>query len=389
MRKTLLVALSVLGIGCTNQSQVEIPDHVKDRDPLKIISIDQQPISTLKFGPELEFNTKDSVIIGIPWVVSVDDAKNVYITDITAPRITVFDSIGTYITQIGREGSGPGEFRSITDIHFNHDSLTVYDGVTKRFTRFASSLVHSMNDRMYTESFFRSIHLSDPPNPTNDEAVIPFPNPFFSTNDGQIISLFKGMSELSKVSMYLINNQGVRSVGPILEKTIPVHIVRTEMGSGMLPTSRNLLYAITADDQLVVANSETFLIDKIDLSGKILNSMYFALTPQRVQRDALLKQYEGKSLYRLIEIAELVDTWPVLHSMIVDDLNRIWVSAIIDSTTHHRWFVFDELFEMQYQFHLEKSKSIVLVKNGVAYIRTTDATTGLFSFSKTEISDKD
>src|SRR5690606_11109285 len=118
-----------------------------------------------------------------------DDDKNVYITDITTPKITVFDSTGAYITQIGREGSGPGEFRSVTDIHFNDDSLTVYDGVSRRFTRFASSLVHSMNDRMYTEIFFRSIHLSDSPYPTNDEAVIPFPNPFFSTTDGQIISL--------------------------------------------------------------------------------------------------------------------------------------------------------------------------------------------------------
>ena len=139
MRITLLIVLSVIGIGCTNQSQVEIPDHVKDRDPLEIISIDQKPISSLKFGPKLEFNTSDSVIIGIPWGISVDDDKNVYITDITASKITVFDSTGAYITQIGREGSGPGEFRSVTDIHFNDDSLTVYDGVSRRFTRFASS----------------------------------------------------------------------------------------------------------------------------------------------------------------------------------------------------------------------------------------------------------
>ena len=43
--------------------------------------------------------------------VSVDAEQNIYVLDRTSNRVVVFDSSGTFVRTMGREGSGPGEMR--------------------------------------------------------------------------------------------------------------------------------------------------------------------------------------------------------------------------------------------------------------------------------------
>ncbi|MFC1559348.1 6-bladed beta-propeller [Gemmatimonadota bacterium] len=60
----------------------------------------------------------------------------IFIADDGNHRVAVFSPSGTYLTQFGQEGSGPGEFRSVTIQWVRNDSISVYDFMQKRTSLF-------------------------------------------------------------------------------------------------------------------------------------------------------------------------------------------------------------------------------------------------------------
>jgi NHL repeat len=69
------------------------------------------------------------------WVSSVSIGPDglIYIADLGNHRIVVFDTLGVLRATIGREGSGPGEFRSLYSIAWIGDNLATLDIGNGRF----------------------------------------------------------------------------------------------------------------------------------------------------------------------------------------------------------------------------------------------------------------
>ena len=57
-----------------------------------------------------ELEGRDEFLFGQIGSLAVDGDRNVYVFDEQALHVRVFDADGTYITTVGREGEGPGEF---------------------------------------------------------------------------------------------------------------------------------------------------------------------------------------------------------------------------------------------------------------------------------------
>jgi len=75
------------------------------------------------FGGSISFNT--------------DDEGNFYVADSDNNRIQKYDPEGKYLLTIGREGQGPGEFRSFSLPRFDKDnSLYITDGSNRRISFF-------------------------------------------------------------------------------------------------------------------------------------------------------------------------------------------------------------------------------------------------------------
>ena len=70
-----------------------------------------------------------------PGSIGVDAFGRVYIADRKPPTVKVFDSTGALIRVIGREGSGPGEFR-VAFIAVRNDLLVVHDPQQSRTSVF-------------------------------------------------------------------------------------------------------------------------------------------------------------------------------------------------------------------------------------------------------------
>ncbi len=71
--------------------------------------------------------------------IRTDDKGNIYLPDHSAVTIRVFDENGNYLSNIGRQGNGPGEFASIWALDLYGDVLSVFDRGNNRIVQFLTS----------------------------------------------------------------------------------------------------------------------------------------------------------------------------------------------------------------------------------------------------------
>ena len=109
--------------GCSNESKVDIPEHIRELDNLSIISFEPELVPSIDLVKEVRYGDTNDVIIGQIELqavfepnratdrIAVDEVGRVYIGDFQQNTIHVFEPDGTWLTNLGREGSGPGELR--------------------------------------------------------------------------------------------------------------------------------------------------------------------------------------------------------------------------------------------------------------------------------------
>ena len=106
--KYLLVVIPIL-LNCKGDIEHEI-NHVlfTDLDDVYIYEIPTN-LKEISLNSKQVYYDEENFTTEIHQIV-VDDSGKVFIGDIKKRGIHVFSKEGDYITQIGREGKGPGEF---------------------------------------------------------------------------------------------------------------------------------------------------------------------------------------------------------------------------------------------------------------------------------------
>jgi hypothetical protein len=98
----------------------------------------QQSAPTWRIEPMLRIGAVDDETHALSRVggVAVTSRGDLLVAQPDERHIKVFDRNGRFIRRIGREGSGPGEFRGITAISLHNDRLSVLDIASGRLTEF-------------------------------------------------------------------------------------------------------------------------------------------------------------------------------------------------------------------------------------------------------------
>jgi hypothetical protein len=113
------------------EESVEIGPAAESQEAISVLSV--EPILSLggtESGP-------GSDLYGVVGAVRLEDGR-IFIAD-RAQRILAWDSNGNYIGSFGREGQGPGEFRSMNWMKLRPpDTLVVNDGAENRISLFTS-----------------------------------------------------------------------------------------------------------------------------------------------------------------------------------------------------------------------------------------------------------
>lgn len=107
-------------------------------------------------GSSMEFGTIRSVLL--------DSRGRVYVLDPSNRTIQVFDSTGTFLRQVGRDGSGPGEYRMPYSIAWLGDRLAVLDPGNARIGLFdsAGGWITSWPAPLITGGTFIRLHRTPP-----------------------------------------------------------------------------------------------------------------------------------------------------------------------------------------------------------------------------------
>lgn len=379
-----LFLLSLLVLMSCSKEHFKIPDHIQELENLTIYPEDPEPLNEINLHREIRYGDSDDESVGRIGAIEVDQHGRLFVSDGSRRTIHVYNPDGTYLTNLGREGSGPGEFRASPGLksldHLGH--LYAIDTGTLQIH------VFSLKSLQLSHSFNLNRAMQQ-----NELADLASSLPGYITviDDGKLLTMFTpprwsdpedpryNLDELHN-DYYLMNGDGkITSSKLFSEKSVehmvtPVggrNIVRNARGDSFL--SMNLL-DVSVRGTIISAWSKDLLINVYNSDGEYLHAFYHPYRSKLIDRNELLSMYEDEDeLSRLVIYhADLPETWPVLSDMVMADDEKIWASTIIDDREVEEWWVMNKSGELLAQFTWPIERRVEVVKNGFVYARETD-----------------
>lgn len=363
---------------------MNLPNHVDEPDNLVVYSPDAEPVKNIQIVQEVSFGDTDDVIIGRLGRTTVDDQGRVYIADASQQVIHVFLPDGSYLTQIGREGSGPGEFRQISKMQVQSNQLFVHDANQHRI------VVFSMSDTGENPAdiarYSHNVNLS-PEHWRHVESLSrAHPNQFYVWDEHTFLIGFERMLSMDEryVSYYLLDMNGSLVSDELLElrdANFYSQVMNETPHVFLVPFTRKPVLAI-GNGRIHSAYSDEFLVRSHGAEGEYLGAFYYPKDVLNFERDKVMGQLSEFN-QRLLQNVTFPDTWPVLDKMFVDEENRFWIANVSDDEEHLSWWILDEegLFLAEFSwpgyrmgryYQNRNPKDIEEIRNGSFYTRETD-----------------
>ncbi|NBC03365.1 MAG: 6-bladed beta-propeller [Bacteroidetes bacterium] len=399
---SLLVLLSL-----TNCSppEAEIPEYLKELENLVVIQPNSEPASSIELIQEAVIDDRNATRTWFTydfgegyWFagLEVDDSGRIYVGNGAGMMIQVFDSDGSYLTSIGSEGNGPGEFKGILDIGIDSNQLYAFDFLQYRTTLFSldSFKVDEVQD----------VYLSRAPNVEeltgwlsnrswlvdNNTFLVQYMDEF---PNGNIGSPKYNLDKPRPGKYYIVDREGKVLSDMLFElkhnKIITADINgRHPFNIRLLPFLNQPFVSISNSGHIISANSEESLVKMYAPNGDYLRSFYIPMEKKALVRDELTNMYTDLNTRNqsLLQHAELPEKWPALGDIILDDENRLWISTIHDSEDlTYKWWVLEDTGELLATFSWPGNRSIEKIKDGYLYARETEESSGLQTIVKYRI----
>jgi len=351
----------------------EIPPNIQEIENLTIFPGDSEPTHTIELIPEQVFGEdKESNLF---WIhKSVEDEKGrliIWGLDSNRGRgVYVYNADGSYKTQLGRQGRGPGEYGSILDIYAKAGMVFVSDFTSMRLNEYSTndySIERSIKFEQW--DIFNGLSFKRMIIPRNDgNYLLAFSNE--SQKLGQLEVIYKVMdSEGNSVGVKPVVTPSGFAINTEFKSQIPKPSLPLEfMGSTVTSLSK--------DDVLYAASTNKFLVKKYDAHGVYQSAFYYPVVGPPFDLDKYLKDKPFTPKARQIRSAlndmneEFPKTFPIIDQVIADDENRIWVSIPAGPESEsYQWWVLRESGELVAKLLLSRIQQIYDIKNGYLYAR--------------------
>jgi len=332
---------------------------------------------------EVSFGDTDDVILG-PRIqnISVDNRGRVFIADVKQNTIHVYNSDGTYLQDIGREGRGPGEFQRIQDFKINNAHIYILDSRLSRISVFMLNTFHL--EATYNLSFGKQ--QNEKPSwlsKAQKKGLFYRPSNIYVRRDGSYLVLFSDNSvarsnningrtfEASKFNpnknKYTANNLlSFRWTGQVL-----IH----KDNGGMIimfgvPYKRSSKFDFN-NGSFVLGWTDEMLFKFFDQDGAYQHAFYYPYSNIPLHMEDVFAYYEhaGNKVTQAIRNDDLPDTWPAFDALKMDDENRLWVSTIVDNQKMRQWWVMKSNGQLIAQFNWPRSKPIQVINNDYMYTK--------------------
>jgi hypothetical protein len=384
---TAMILMAIMCLSCSSQEVQNLPEQAQALDNLTIYSADAEPAWKIQLLREQVFGNTDKVLVGQLGSMAIDESGRVFITDFNQYSIHVFEPDGRYVTRLGEEGSGPGEFLFGPTLKFISNHLYAYDQRQLKvnvFSPVSLTLSHTLNlnpknmNRLEGLSGFSSfpwiLFRSD------GTFLTCFNQPLYSDPEQPGYNL-----EVERyMKCYFMDVEGRIKDDKILEvrdtRFLAGSVKKGDFSIGVFRhfAARPLL-TLSEDDQIYSAWSEDFLIKVYDREGNYLRAWYYPYQKVKLTKENALQKAQSVYGRDIItrNLGALPETWPALNDLLVDDENHLWVSTIVEDFDVYEWWVLEETGELITKFEWPRDEPIEVVKNGYMYTRQTDEETGL------------
>lgn len=378
--KPIILFLSLLTFFsfCIERTQAQYLPLQADLDTLSNSSqfdLSDEPKYSVQFSEPVVFNDSD-LIMGDISSVAVDSNGDVYIADSDQLTIHRFTSDGSFIESFGRDGDGPGEFRSLLRIRYREGKVYALDRSQNRITAFRPDSLDA----------FHSISLSVNPQSSGSH-LRSMPEEFFVLPENKFLlafSLVAGDSErlyfqpvdILQPDRGYLNTDDIR---------IPVDQSVLFSNSGNMGFinpiygRRSTLYA-TSDGTIYSNWSEHMLFKLYDSGGNYTGALYDRINKKPLTRRQLRERYSDFYM-DILRNEELPDRWPALRSFLVDDDKRLWIELFTEDFQVSEWIIVSKEEGLLGKFSLSSEDSIHLVQDDFIYVTDVD-TDGLESVKK-------
>ena len=320
------------------------------------------------------------------WHVEMGKRGEVLIIQPSTRIISVYDSTGAFLREIGGVGDGPGEFRSLGRAGWTGDTLWVMDPAASRLHLFGKDF-----------EFLRTLSPVVSNLPRGVARMLPGP----LMADGWILGIPLTLGPLDAHPMLLISRSGsVRRTLPDVPARahrIAVHVGNRPPIEVANPWDTSPLWAPTADRGGIIvvgrpaatnARRAAFSISRIDLGGDTIFRRFISYTPRELTDDeredahVLLAKRLSDHLgdeTRLSTIEAAVrnslpapDFFPPVSELLVGRDGTVWLKREVAGSEDATWWVFSDSGEPLAEIRLPIGLSVFGADRRTVWGMTTD-----------------
>lgn len=344
-----------------------------------------------------EYSGTDSVFIPLINKFTVGSNGTVFISN--QRKIEVFDSDGTHIKSLGRDGRGPGEFNNMVILSpaLTENMIYAYDDILNRINIFRNDSLDLFSTFTIPGKKIRRISGKEyikirESFMLNDSLVI-VPYSTLLEHEGvggkRNFVLLNLKSEVlsEQFFSYVEHPTNALQLFQLVEE-LPIEKMN-------VPTSSYFKFAVDREGFLYTTQGEEFLIEKYDSKGELVKVIKYPFDNSRVNREEIIasNSYNGRG--KRLKQYDFPKKWPAIHQFFVDDKLRIWVATIIDDNSNYEWWVLDAQGEILTKFlypgerlmrNTTTGNNMPIVQEDHFYIVENNANTSFGALNKYKIS---
>jgi len=226
--------------------------------------------------------------------VVVDNRERIFVSDLRGVHIKVFDKFGNYITTIGRQGQGPGEFGRITNIQITAgNELMVYERMGFKLTFFS---LDGDYIRTVLLKGIQAFWIRENSKGNYFESTVEFQGQY-GTNTFRVATEVKEYgSDLAFI------------------KTI----AKDRFRNANVPLRHDMLARFPSFDLIICGYKDSYEFQIINLEGEIVRKVSRDYSPIEISEEEKTKRHLPKS-------NELPKYFPAFQDFSVDEEGRIYV----------------------------------------------------------------
>ena len=351
----LILFCVILLTGCRRDM-----DLAQEEGEATIVTLEE----ILRLGDE---SAGDTILFGPISQIMVNGRGDILVSEgQRSPLVHAFEADGTYLSQVGGQGQGPGEYRFLSSgVIGAADSVYLLEFVTNRI------LVYDPDDFSYVHS----IEIKDDGQGQLNILIGTIENGWIMAKHLRPFLESDAMTINDDPHYELIQidrdgSHGTDLLGTVDESEAVYDIQEGgRFGYADVPFGRSPSWAVGPDDMFYYGWSDAIEIIIVSADGSTRDTIRYTHDPVPVTSAEITEVMPEIPYYReLVETREPHETKPAFQTFVVDEMSRVWVKlSSPENAVEAEWLVLSRESHAVGRTTLPVAVDLEVIRGGYAY----------------------